>query len=106
MAGRVDISAKSANQAAPSRMSSGSMTQQDKIKLGAAVAILVAGGAWICYYVGWFDSLLAPKADPSIPIVDGKPVPPEEVEEFRAKQREYKEANDKHTAEVGPPAGS
>ncbi len=107
MAGRVDISSKSSSSSAASRSSnSGSMAPADKIKLGAAVAILIVGGLWIGHYFGAFDSLLQGKPDPNVPIVDGKALPPEEIEEFQKKAREYKEANEKHAAEVGPPAGS
>lgn len=106
MAGRVDISSKSSTQAAAPRGGGGSMTQADKIKLGSAIAILVVGGIWIGHYFGAFDSLLQGKPDPSVPIVDGKALPPEEIEEYQKKAREYKEANEKHAAEVGPPAGS
>ena len=106
MSGRVDISSKSANQAAPSRGGGDTMTQADKIKLGAAVGILVVGGLWIGHYFGAFDSLLQGKPDPTVPIVDGKELPPEEREEYQKKAREYKEANDKHAEEVGKPAGS
>lgn len=107
MSARVDISSKSANTAPVSRGGGGdTMTQADKIKLAAAVVILVVGGLWICHYLGLFDSMLQSKPDPNIPIVDGKPVPPEEIEEHNRKVREYKEANEKDAAENGPPVGS
>ena len=105
MSSRVDISSKSANQA-PVARDGGNMTQADKVKLIAAVAILVIGGLWICHYLGAFDSLLQGKPDPNVPIVDGKPVPPEKIEEFRENERKYKEANEKTKEENGPPIGS
>lgn len=106
MSARVDISSKSANTAPAARGGGDTMTQADKIKLVAAVVILVVGGLWICHYLGYFDSMLQAKPDPNIPIVDGKPLPPEEVEEFRENERKYKEANEKNKEENGPPVGS
>ncbi len=106
MSARVDISSKSANTAPVSRGGGGdTMTKNDKIKLAAAVVILVVGGLWICHYLGFFDSLLQGKPDPNVPIVDGKPVPPEQIEEFKENERKYKEANDKHQQE-NPSVGS
>ena len=82
------------------------MPKSEKIKLVIALVIFVLGGLGMAFYFGAFDALTEEKLPPGTATLDGKPIPAEQVEEFKAKQREYEEAIKKETEKSGPPAGS
>ena len=104
MAGRIDLGGGKSGGAPAS--GGGGMPNSEKLKLVIALVTFLIGGVGMAFYFGAFDSLNNEKLPPGTATLDGKPIPPEQVEEFKAKQREYQEAIQKETEKSGPPAGS
>jgi hypothetical protein len=91
--GRVDIGGGSKSQSAPSRSTAGgSMSANDKVKLGLAVGALVIGGLVMAWYFGAFDAFFQPKlADPN-QAIGGTPVTAEQKAEYdEVQKRNYEE---------------